>query len=164
MENITKKLHIKRTVLFAIIIFWMVLVYCLSNQNSVDSTETSVKFLNFLVSMFAKIVNKDLNIEDFMWLDYTLRKFAHFGLYFVGAIPVFSLLKTYNIGKVKQIVLTVLFCACYACSDELHQLFSEGRNGNFIDVLIDTTGSAFGIIFVEIVLNIVYKLKNRRKN
>ena len=39
-----------------------------------------------------------------------------------------------------------LFCFSYAVSDEFHQTFVIGRDGNFMDVLIDSGGVLFGII------------------
>lgn len=88
-----------------------------------------------------------------------IRKLVHFTLYFIVSILALMLFKTYNINNKKAYIYTVLFCAIYACSDELHQLFGQDGNGNIIDIIIDTLGSAFGIMFIEIVSNIVYKLK-----
>ena len=38
-----------------------------------------------------------------------------------------------------------LICFLYACSDEIHQSFISGRDGNFLDVIIDSIGYLFGI-------------------
>ena len=40
----------------------------------------------------------------------------------------------------------IAICFAYACSDEFHQLFVLGRDGNLIDVTIDSIGSTFAIL------------------
>lgn len=40
-----------------------------------------------------------------------------------------------------------IFCALYACSDELHQYFVPGRSCKFFDVCVDSTGAFFGALF-----------------
>ena len=39
----------------------------------------------------------------------------------------------------------------YACTDEIHQLFIQGRAGQLKDVLIDTIGSLTGIYIYKVV-------------
>ena len=41
----------------------------------------------------------------------------------------------------------ILFTALYAMTDEIHQLFVADRQGQFIDVVIDTTGATLGLVF-----------------
>lgn len=159
MEIITRRLHIKRTVLILIILLWMCVVFYLSNQNGNESNGTSSIVTNIILNIYIKITDKSISNESLDILTYIIRKFAHFTLYFIGALPVLMLLKTYNITKLKQYIFTVLFCCIYACTDELHQLLIQGRNGNVIDVIIDTLGCVFGIIFIKIVSNVVYKVK-----
>ena len=43
-------------------------------------------------------------------------------------------------------LLMIAICFAYACSDEFHQLFVLGREGNLIDVTIDSIGSTFAIL------------------
>jgi len=45
----------------------------------------------------------------------------------------------------------LLIVATYASTDEFHQLFVPSRQASVIDVLIDTCGGAFGLLFVWIV-------------
>jgi VanZ family protein len=42
----------------------------------------------------------------------------------------------------------------YACSDEYHQTFVEGRIGQFSDVLIDMVGVFAGILFVFLLVSL----------
>ena len=43
-------------------------------------------------------------------------------------------------------ILSFLFSVIYALSDEFHQTFVPGRDGNIVDVLIDGSGAFTGII------------------
>ena len=53
--------------------------------------------------------------------------------------------------------------AVYACTDEFHQLFVEGRDGNFRDVMIDSTGALVGICFGFVVWFMIYKIEKKSK-
>ena len=56
-------------------------------------------------------------------------------------------------------VLTVLWVFLSALGDEVHQLFVPGRYGSFADVLLDTSGGMFGMLFCIC----VYRLFRRRR-
>ena len=60
-------------------------------------------------------------------------------LYFLA----YNLLRLY-ITRKKAYIYSLVIVFGYACSDEFHQLFVEGRSGQFKDVLIDTSGGVFG--------------------
>jgi len=162
MNNITKKLQIKRIILILIIALWMCVIFCLSGQNGDESSSTSSKIVNVVVDIFTKITDKELTVKNVDILTYIIRKMAHFTLYFILAIPTFLLFETYNIATLKRYIYTILFCFVYASTDEIHQIFSQGRNGNVIDILIDTLGSIFGTIFIQVVSNIICKSSIRR--
>ncbi len=40
----------------------------------------------------------------------------------------------------------------YACSDEIHQLFIDGRAGQVADVLVDASGAAIGCLLTCILM------------
>jgi len=44
----------------------------------------------------------------------------------------------------------LLIVTMYAITDELHQSFVPSREGSVWDVLLDTTGGAFGLLFLWI--------------
>lgn len=48
--------------------------------------------------------------------------------------------------KWKIFLRAEVFCALYACSDELHQYFVPGRSCRFFDVCVDSTGAFFGAL------------------
>ena len=51
-----------------------------------------------------------------------------------------------TINKSMKYLKAEVFCALYACSDELHQYFVPGRSCRFFDVCVDSTGAFFGAL------------------
>ena len=47
-------------------------------------------------------------------------------------------------GRGRPILYAVLLSTAYAATDEFHQLFTPGRHGSPLDVLIDSFGSTVG--------------------
>ena len=59
--------------------------------------------------------------------------------------------------------LTALpFCLLYAATDEMHQLFTDGRCGSPIDVMIDFSGAATGTLFIFTVMKVIVTLSRRK--
>ena len=54
-------------------------------------------------------------------------------------------------------ILSFLFSVIYALSDEFHQTFVPGRDGNIVDVLIDSSGALVGILLSSIVYSLIIK-------
>lgn len=90
-----------------------------------------------------------------------IRKCAHF-LEFTGlSVLVFNAL--YQSRKKTMPILTFLITAAYAVTDEIHQLFVEGRACRVFDVFIDSLGAAVGIITLLILIEIYKSIKARRR-
>jgi len=69
----------------------------------------------------------------------------HAAEFFVLAVLVLRVLLFY---KVKQPFMMAILCTvAYASFDEMHQLFVPGRSGELLDVIVDTIGSFFVLIF-----------------
>ena len=75
-----------------------------------------------------------------------IRKAAHF-LEFAGlAFLVFNALRA-TYGKNRP-ALSFLITAAYAVTDEIHQIFVEGRACRIFDVFVDSCGAASAILFM----------------
>ena len=55
-----------------------------------------------------------------------------------------TVLKPQNLGRANFVLLSTIFCALYGVSDEVHQLFVDGRYSEFEDVVADAIGGALG--------------------
>lgn len=56
-----------------------------------------------------------------------------------------------------------LFCALYACSDELHQYFVPGRSCRFFDVCVDSTGAFCGALLFWGLFHLAGMRKRKRQ-
>ena len=70
--------------------------------------------------------------------DTILRKIAH--------VMEYAILGALLTRAVRRPGLALALAVSYAASDEVHQLFVEGRHGSPLDVLIDTAGALAGVI------------------
>lgn len=140
----------KRIILWILVILWMGIIFIFSSFNSDNSSKQSEGIINFIIENVIEIFNKDLSLEDKSLLidrvHMPVRKLAHFSIYLVLGVLVTLLLKTYNLSTRNVILVSILICFLYACSDEIHQLFISGRSAEFRDILIDTLGSSCGIV------------------
>jgi len=51
----------------------------------------------------------------------------------------------------KDAGVALLMAAAYSASDEIHQLFVPSRQGQIVDVLIDTSGAVLGLLAVWVI-------------
>lgn len=124
------------------ILSWIFFIGCLafifffSAQNGTESSSLS----NDVISLFG-----NLSIDSTI-LSFFIRKLAHFTEYMILSISLFHLVMEYRPMRKKEILFVILFCVFYAFTDEFHQLFIAGRNGNIFDVIIDSCGANFGVV------------------
>ena len=95
--------------------------------------------------------------------DLIIRKLGHFSEYMTLGFFSFCYLSNFFIENNKKIdfkktvILSFLFSVIYASTDEFHQTFVIGRDGNIVVVLIDSSGSLVGILLSSIVYFLVIK-------
>lgn len=154
-------MKIKKIILGILVIAWMIVIFMFSQQNAVNSQNTSDKVSEKIVDTAAAITNKEITKQErkniVKDIRFIARKTAHFTLYFVLGILVYLLLNECNVSK--KIILSLITCIIYATSDELHQLFINQRTAKVFDVFIDTLGSLAGIILCNLVKLVVAKIK-----
>ena len=140
----------KKVFKLMLLILWMILIFCFSNQRADDSSKLSDGVIVKVASIFVKDNLTD-NKKDELIDKYTfiIRKTAHFSVYLILGILSINLLSSFNIKHI--IMFSSLFCFIYACTDEFHQLFVNGRAGRFTDVLIDTSGGVIMLLIVFII-------------
>ena len=61
------------------------------------------------------------------------------------------------------IIRAEIFCALYACSDELHQYFVPGRSCKFFDVCVDSTGAFFGALLFWGIFHLREQKRERKR-
>lgn len=146
----------------------MVCIFMFSSQEGKESNKTSDIIVVPMENSLKAISDKkfsDKKEEEAYWtkiykkLDYGVRKTAHVVLY--GTLGIFCVLffKSCGMSWGDIIMLSLLVCAVYAGTDELHQKFNK-RTAQFADVCIDTFGAWIGTGIVYM-LN---KVKKRKKH
>ena len=143
-----------------ILILWMGVIFAFSNQNAEVSENVSDGFTSKVVDVVATVKkdesikeNKKEIIEDSRFF---VRKTAHFSLYLVLGILIYLNVK--DVKKINPIIISLIFCILYACSDEIHQMFINERTAKVLDILIDTIGSLTGILLIYL-----FSSKKRKK-
>ena len=124
-------------------------IFFLSAQPGGASNETSMSFA-------ALFFDGDIEFA----LHALIRKLAHMAEYAALAVPVWLFLSTFDLKKLCCDLAALGAAALYAGSDEIHQLFVEGRSGQFSDVLVDTFGAALGIVFIVLVTTFIKRKTN----
>lgn len=154
---------IKKILLYILLILWMSLIFFFSHQPATDSDKVSNGVIDKIIHTVEVIRGQEFNDKELEiisnYLIFPIRKLAHFTLYFILGILIYSIINLYNIDNKRKMLLSILFCIIYACSDEIHQLFVLGRSGELRDVLIDSIGSILGIIIISKILSIKRKKK-----
>lgn len=151
------ELNKKQIIYFLLIIIWMAIVFAFSNQPAYISSKASGGITDRVV----KIITKDdkkmpKNQRDL--IETVVRKCAHFGLYLIGGLLITNFFNTTRVKEKHIIIYSILFAVIYACTDELHQLFVNGRSGEIRDIIIDTLGASTGTL-----LFYFFKVCQRRK-
>ena len=137
-----------------LVIMWMCIIFWFSDMNTNESNTKSKNTITNVIESTVDTTNK-LGITDkhpseekkqevTNKLNEPLRKGMHASVYLVLAILLMNALIVSNAKLWLAIILSIIISFIYACSDEYHQTFVEGRSGKFTDVLIDTTGALVG--------------------
>ncbi len=96
--------------------------------------------------LFPHITNAALD-----WTILIVRKGAHLTEFAIMGLLLLRALRSQSGGSIKlwqwrQACLALLLVVLYAATDEFHQMFVPNRQASVIDVLIDSTGAAIGLI------------------
>ncbi|WP_427337976.1 VanZ family protein [Caloranaerobacter sp. DY30410] len=144
---------------WTVVLLWLVLIFYFSSQPAVESDRLSKKVTQVIIENVGRLV--PLDIESSTTTDLVskfnriVRKFAHFGIYFVLGILVMNGFRASGIRDFRAFIFSLIFCILYAASDEVHQIFVPGRGAQVLDVLIDSLGAFVGIGIYKLVEKIV---------
>ena len=142
----------------------MGVIFYFSAQNATESSGMSMEFIRRLLHkklLEVMSVESAVMIEE--GIENIVRKCAHFFIY--SCLGFCSSMTLYYSGQMNKscmlFIISLVFCMFYASTDEVHQLFVPGRSGEIRDVLIDSAGSATGILLSMLVRKIGGVLKKK---
>ena len=148
----TKK-SILKTFCWALVAACMGAIFYFSSRTASESTLQSNAVIDFLIRIFG---------ESFITqTDLIVRKCAHF-LEFMGLGLLFALALFVHTEK-PQTKLAIIFSSAYAVTDEIHQIFVEGRACRVYDWAIDTVGAALGALAVLLIFLLIRKIRGKNK-
>lgn len=134
----------KTKIMWLMVIFWMILIFMLSNEPAAISDEKS-KFVIYLFNLLG------LNLNSYFgnMANFAVRKTGHVSEYLILFVLLYNALR----GKLqvsKALIFSLIIQIFYATSDEIHQYFIPGRACRFTDILIDTSGGLLALIIIKI--------------
>ena len=128
------------------VVLAMAVIFVLSAQKGDESQSLSDGFITVLGLKFS---------SDF------IRTCAHFLEYAGLSVLIYNALyRSFNSAKP---VLSVIISSAYAVTDEIHQIFVEGRACQITDVIIDSVGAASGIAVLTALIFVYKKIKRRKQ-
>ena len=163
MKKLDKKIQIK-VVKIILIIIWMITVFRFSNQGGTESSSTSAKVTKVIVDVVVNDKKEENKVQIANKIEKVVRKFAHYTIYTIGGVLIMNYAYTTDKTKKQQTFGSLLFGAFYAATDEVHQYFVPGRSARVFDVGIDTLEVITGIIIFTIIISIIHKIRNVKKN
>lgn len=152
-----------RIPLWIAVLLWMALIFSFSMENGAESAESSGGFIRTLLETFDPgffSLPDDDQFAAIESLSSFVRKTAHFCIFGMLGLLVTSAVSTHGLNARKTALFSIMICAVYAVSDEIHQYFVPGRACMLKDMLIDTCGAACGVLAVSFLVCIVQKHRN----
>lgn len=146
-----------KLLVWAFVLFWLILIFLLSEQPAAHSNELSKGVTAVIVHTIEKLTHIEINLTE--W-NHWVRKNAHFFLYCVLGLLVMTGFKASGMRLARSGVFSFGVCVLCAISDEVHQLFVDGRGGQARDVMIDSAGALTGILLFAL----IYKIWSRRRS
>jgi VanZ family protein len=141
----------KKIIGWILLLSWIIFIFYMSSKSGNESSAQS----NFVYKIISNMgINLDIRFEEFSIV--IIRKSAHFLEYTILYLLSINLISKYRKSNKITYIYSLILVFLYACTDEFHQLFVQGRSGKFTDVYIDSLGGIFGFIIVYI-KNIILK-------
>lgn len=126
--------------IFHIVLTVMIMAFIF--VQSALSADLSMHESNVIVQWLASFLHAQPETLSFI-----VRKCAHFLEYMIlGISMVVTVRDLSRWNRPKSGIVAFLICAAYAATDEVHQMFVQGRSGEVRDMLIDSLGTLTGIL------------------
>ena len=139
-------------------------------QTSVPFLERYISgkpFLNSLKGISFNYGGKTQSIENdgyYHFVEFFIRKGAHFGTYMILGVCLCLALYTYfKKNHFLQTLIPWMTATGLAAFDEFHQGLTGGRTPSVVDVILDSAGAFTGSIIVVLILYLVIKHQENRK-
>ena len=147
---------------WALVVATMLIIFNFSKQPGKQSAAVSEGVIVQILDVFLE--KEEITPPVINKFQLPIRKIAHFGIYMLLAFCMISAFeKTFKLKLMTNSLLSVVSCAIYAVSDEIHQNFSANRGPSVTDVLIDTGGAILGVALYLLFLHLYNKYQNKSR-
>ena len=150
----------KRIVYLFLSVLWMIVIFSFSMQNGGESSGVSNQVILFIenITGIQLMHNQWISLDTIQFL---IRKAAHMSEYAILAMLLYMFARESKIRS--SFIFALIFSMLYACTDEFHQLFVNGRSGQWQDVFIDTSGSFLGLCVQQLWFVLKYKMQTGKR-
>ena len=170
IKNLSHKRKMGACALLVLVILNMCMIFFFSSEGFDATSDRSEQIADAVINAGDKRPTNSNPMTDqekeqaAEKLSFPIRKMAHFLEFMSLGLLSCALLLTV---KLKPWWLTAsvaaVFSLLYAISDEVHQIFVDGRDGSFRDVMIDFSGVLCGVALAFLVTQLVLYVRGRRK-
>ncbi len=152
----------RKITLLACLAACMILIFVFSSQNADISGNLSegitYRIACLTVKDFADF-SPERQKEIVEGMHFYIRKGAHFSEYALLGILAFLNANEYIKSTGRKFLAALPFCLVYASTDEFHQLFTDGRYGSPVDVMIDFSGSVTGTLVIYAFMLLIKRIR-----
>jgi VanZ family protein len=145
----------------------MVIIFLYSAKPVDSSNASSMTIANKVITMYESITDKQIPVEireaRLEFVNHIVRKGAHVAEYALLAFTIAFHLWIRMKRDLQLFLLSVLFAAIYAATDEFHQIFVPGRGPQVKDVFIDTAGATLGAFLFCLLITLITKRTNKKE-
>jgi len=140
----------------------MIVIFSFSAKAAGDSSRTSSGITDKIVKIIEIVTGDEITPDGSQYekIHVFIRKCGHFSEYMALGCTLVLPYAMFIDKRWMIFLLCQLSSTFYACTDEFHQIFVAGRDGNFIDVGIDSAGAFVGIC-IGFVMWYIIKFRKR---
>lgn len=135
-------------------VVWMCLIF------SASADSQSVAHSSRIIEPLCRWLFPQITVAQIETVQLIARKGAHMSEYAMLALLLLYALARGRGDARRWMSSAWVLSVAYAGADEFHQVFVPGRDGNFVDVLIDGTGAALGLLACHGVLRYLESRKS----
>lgn len=164
--TVKKRRAVLRVILFIAVLAIAAMIYAFSAQDAEESSQVSSSVTQFIIRLLAPNFSSMTRAEKKAFLaslSLFVRKAAHFSEYalFAGVLMHYLRLRLKS-GRVSlACFLSWVIATAYAGTDEVHQMFVNGRAAAIADVCIDSAGALTGVLIAAAMLALHLRRKAR---
>jgi len=155
-----------RIVMTLLVLLWAGVIFWFSAQNAEQSDQTSGQIVEKLISLIVPGydgMTADERAQVLHTVTFLIRKGAHFSEYLVFGGLLWGWCVSFSFSGKALFWGPWMSGSVYAITDELHQMFSEGRSPQIGDVGIDSAGVVCGVMLCFLGCLIWKQVKRGRK-